>query len=75
MKSEFKGHSGYKSDNGHLYITILVDEDSKFKVEGNNIHTEVELDCITATCGGTIMVETVHGMKEVRIEGGTQSGS
>lgn len=75
MKAEFKGHSGYKSDNGHLYITVLVEQDSKFKVDGNNILTEFELDCIIATCGGTVKVETVHGTKEINIEAGTQSGS
>ena len=41
LKVLHKGHSGYKADNGDLYVTVLVDEDSKFKVDGNNIFTSI----------------------------------
>lgn len=39
LKVEKKGHSGYKANNGDLYVTVLVGESEKFKIDGNNIHS------------------------------------
>jgi molecular chaperone DnaJ len=75
LKVEYKGHSGFKADNGHLYVTVLIEEDERFRVDGNNIHSEYELDFLTATFGGVAHIETVHGSREVAIEAGTQSGT
>lgn len=72
---DYKGHSGYKADNGHLFITISIEESTKFRVDGNNVHAELDLDFVTAACGGKICIDTVHGPKEVTIDAGTQSGS
>lgn len=72
---EYKGHSGYKADNGHLYITILVDQDPLFRVDGNNVYSHLDLDFLTATFGGSIRVDTLHGEREVEIAPGTQSGT
>jgi DnaJ-class molecular chaperone len=35
---------------------------------------DYDLDYITAACGGLATVETVHGLKQVKIQPGTQSG-
>jgi DnaJ-class molecular chaperone len=75
LKVEKKGHSGYKAHNGDLYITVFVEENAKFKVDGNNVYSEHELEYVTAVCGGPIQIETVSGMKEVVINPGTQSGA
>ena len=72
---EKKGHSGFKAANGDLYVTVLVEESSKFKVDGNNVHMDYELDYFTAAVGGTVSVETVYGLKAIEIQPGTQSGS
>jgi molecular chaperone DnaJ len=72
---DFRGHCGYKADNGHLYITVSVQEDNRFRVDGNNVHCDLDLDFVTAACGGSVTIDTVHGPKEVAIEAGTQSGS
>lgn len=56
IKVERKGHSGYKAENGDLYLTVFVQESDKFKVDGNNIHMDYELDYITAACGGVATV-------------------
>ena len=74
LRAERKGHSGYKANNGDLYLTIFVEESSKFKIDGNNVHSEHELDYVTAVFGGKTLVETVYGMKEIQIKAGTQSG-
>ena len=61
LKMEYKGHSGYKADNGHLYVTILVEQDPLFRIDGNNVHSHLDLDFLTATFGGSIRVATLHG--------------
>ena len=75
LRMEKKGHSGFKAANGDLYVTVLVEESSKFKVDGNNVHMDYELDYFTAAVGGTVSVETVYGLKAIEIQPGTQSGS
>lgn len=75
LKVEKKGHCGYKAGNGDLFLTILVEESDHFRVDGNNVHSDFELDFITATCGGVVNIETVHGHKAITIAAGTQSGS
>lgn len=75
LRLEKKGHSGFKAANGDLYVTVLVEENNKFKIDGNNVHMDYELDYFTAAVGGTVSVETVYGIKNVAIEPGTQSGS
>lgn len=67
LKIEKKGHSGYKANNGHLYITVFIEENNKFKVDGNNVHMEYDLDYITAAVGGKVEVETVYGKREIEI--------
>jgi molecular chaperone DnaJ len=53
----------------------MVEENKKFRIDGNNVHMDYELDFVTAACGGIAYIETVHGVKEVKIEAGTQSGA
>ncbi len=33
------------------------------------------MDYVTAACGGIALVETVHGLQEIKIPPGTQSGT
>lgn len=41
---------------------------------GNNVHSEIELEYLTAVFGGDIHIDTVQGMKKISIPPGTQSG-
>ncbi len=75
------GHQGYKHINGDLYVTVLVEQSEKMKIdgnyfvyEGNNVHSEIELEYLTAVFGGEIEIETVQGTKKIAIPAGTQSG-
>lgn len=68
LKVERKGHHGYKANNGDLYLTIFVEESTKFRIDGNNVHSELELDYVTAVCGGTMPIETVSGLRDVTIK-------
>lgn len=74
LRLEGLGHHGFKSSNGDLYVTVLVEESPHFKIDGNNIYSEHQLDYLTATLGGKIKLKTVYGFQEIDIEPGTQSG-
>lgn len=39
------------------------------------MHTELDLDYITAVVGGTVTIETIYGHHDLKIESGTQSGT
>lgn len=59
---------------GDLYLTIHVIPDPRFKREGSDILTEEEISFPQAALGDTILVETLDGKVELRIQEGIQSG-
>lgn len=61
--------------NGDLYITFSISEHPKFKRDGNNLQTTVDIDLYTALLGGEILVDTFDGKVKVKIAPETQSGA
>ncbi len=62
--------------NGDLYLTFTIINSSKFKREGNNLHTGVDLDLYTALLGGDIQVDTFDGGKvKLKVSPETQTGT
>ncbi|MEM3227512.1 MAG: molecular chaperone DnaJ [Candidatus Micrarchaeaceae archaeon] len=59
---------------GDLYIDISIQEDNRFRREGDNIRYSLQLPFYTAMLGGTVEVPTLYGMEEINIESGTQNG-
>ncbi len=59
---------------GDLYVTIHVQEDSRFEREGNNIISFATIKFSQAALGDVIEVETVHGPTKIKIPAGTQPG-
>jgi curved DNA-binding protein len=60
---------------GDLYITFIIEKDTRFKREGNNLYTTVQLDLYTALLGGEIMAETFDGKVKLKVAPGTQAGT
>jgi curved DNA-binding protein len=61
---------------GHLYLRIVVEPDSRFEREGDDLVTRVPVDVYTAVLGGEAPVPTVTGgTLMVRIPPGTQNGA
>jgi DnaJ-class molecular chaperone len=56
-------------------ITLKIRPHPTFVREGEDIVTEVELNIVEASVGTTKTVETIDGTSEVKIPGGTPSGS
>jgi curved DNA-binding protein len=61
--------------NGDLYITFTIANHTKFKREGNNLYTNVDLDLYTALLGGDVLVDTFDGKVKLKIAPETQTGT
>ena len=57
----------FGSPSGDLLLTIHVKEHETMRREGQDITSSVPITFIQAILGGTIVVETVDGPKEVTI--------
>lgn len=72
------GHGGSGANggpNGDLYITFLIDNNSDFKREGNNLYSDVNLDLYIAVLGGEVFVNTFDGKVKVKVPAETQTGT
>ena len=65
------GRGGQPSD---IYLVIDVADDPRFTREGNDLHTEVEVDLYTAVLGGETRVPTLDGQVVLKVPAGTQPG-
>ncbi|HEX5151977.1 MAG TPA: J domain-containing protein [Parafilimonas sp.] len=61
--------------HGDLYITFVIDDDSKFKRVGNDLYTSGEIDLYTAVLGGEVLLDTLSGKLKLKVNPGTQNGS
>lgn len=61
--------------NGDLYITFSILNNTKFKREGNNLHTSVDVDLYTAVLGGELTVDTIDGKVKLTVAPETQNGT
>jgi curved DNA-binding protein len=60
--------------SGDLYISFSIENTTKFKRDGNNLHTEVELDLYTALLGGEVTIDTFDGQAKLVVKPETQTG-
>jgi len=75
---KIKGHGGpgvNGGPNGDLYITFIIANHSKFKRDGNDLHTTEEIDLYTAVLGGEITVDTMDGKVKLKVKPETQNGT
>lgn len=72
------GHGGAGVNggpNGDLYITFLIENNSDFKRDGNNLYSNVDLDLYTAILGGEISIKTFDGKVKIKVPAETQTGT
>ena len=60
---------------GDLYITFIIENKTKFKRDGADLHTAVEVDLYTALLGGDLLVDTFDGKVKLKVTPETQSGT
>ncbi len=61
--------------NGDLYITFVIENNTAFKREGDNLYSSVDLDLYTAVLGGEMVVDTFDSKVLLKIPEGTQSNT
>jgi curved DNA-binding protein len=59
---------------GDLYIRVQVQPFPGFDRQGDNLHTQLNLDMYTAILGGEVQVNTLTGKLKLKIPAGTQNG-
>ena len=70
-----QGKQGYNGGkNGYLFIKINIKDDSKFKLNGDNLYTDLLLTPWEAALGTRATVETLDDETNVYIPQGVQSG-
>jgi curved DNA-binding protein len=61
--------------HGDLYITFVIENKTKFKRDGADLHTTVEVDLYTALLGGDLIVDTFESKVKLKVAPETQSGT
>lgn len=75
---KIKGHGGEGVNDGpkgDLNIRFIIENNTKFKLDNDNLHTTVDLDLYKAILGGEITVDTFDGKAKLKIAPETQSGT
>ncbi len=76
IKIKGKGGDGINGGpNGDLYIKFSITNLTKFKRDGNNLYTSVDLDLYTALLGGEITIDTFNGKVKLKIAPETAQGT
>ncbi|MCK4844183.1 MAG: molecular chaperone DnaJ, partial [Candidatus Heimdallarchaeota archaeon] len=71
-----KGEEGrIGGPRGDLYIRIMVDENSFYKREGDNIYSEIYIPYSIAVLGGYITVPTLYGSEKLKVPAKTGEGT
>lgn len=69
-----QGNPGFGGAPGDLLLKVEIQPDSRFKIDGADIHTTVSVTPWEAALGGEAEVETPTGPVRVKIPAGTSSG-
>lgn len=73
--------AGYGGDGlnggpkGDLQIQINVTNDTKFKIDNNDLQQTVEIDLYKAILGGELIVDTFDSKVKLKVAAGTQNGT
>ncbi|MBI3233225.1 MAG: J domain-containing protein [Bacteroidetes bacterium] len=76
IKISGRGGTGVNGGpNGDLYITFSIVNNTKFKREGANLYTNIDIDLYTALLGGQIVADSFDGKVKLNVLPETQSGT
>jgi curved DNA-binding protein len=64
--------AGGAPDGGDIYLKVQVSDDPRFTRQGNDLHTQTNIDVFTAMLGGEVSVPTFAGNVILKIPTGTQ---
>ena len=75
---KLKGHGApgvNGGPHGDLYITFSINNNSKFKRMGNDLHHTMDIDLYTAVLGGDVTIDTLGGKVKLKVKPETQNGT
>ncbi|TCD01518.1 DnaJ C-terminal domain-containing protein [Pedobacter psychroterrae] len=75
---KIKGHGAPGANggpDGDLFISFSIQNDTRFKRDGKNLHADADLDMYTALLGGEVLIDTFDGKVKLKVPPGTQSGT
>tara|TARA_R110002124_G_scaffold209664_4_gene376208 strand:- start:337 stop:1233 length:897 start_codon:yes stop_codon:yes gene_type:complete len=75
---KISGHGGEGANGGpkgDLYITFDITNNSKFKLDNDNLYATVDLDVYLALLGGDLTVDTFDGQVKLKVAPETQNGT
>lgn len=75
---KIKGHGGEGVNGGpkgDLYIRFIIENDTTFQRDGDDLYTTIDLDLYTAVLGGQIVVSTLDGQVKLTVPPETQNGT
>lgn len=76
LKIEGEGEPGTNGGPyGDLYVEVSIKSHAIFSRDGFNLFCEVPIPFPTAILGGTVIVPTISGKKEMTVPAGVQSGT
>ncbi len=78
QKIKIKDHGGpgiSGGPNGDLYIRFHIINNTKFRRDGNDLYTTIDLDLYPAVLGGEIIMDTPDGKVKLKVKPETQNGS
>ncbi|WP_426429453.1 DnaJ C-terminal domain-containing protein [Winogradskyella sp. HB-48] len=76
IKIKGKGGKGVNGGpNGDLYIEFIIENNTPFKRDGDNLYKIVDLDLYTAILGGEITIDTFSGKAKLKVKPHTQNGT
>ncbi len=76
IKLKGYGGSGVNGGpNGDLYITFVINNNTRFTRSGNDLYTTEKLDLYTALLGGEKTIETLDGKLKLKVNPETQNGT
>lgn len=61
--------------NGDLLITFVINNDTQYRREGNDLYKTEDIDLYTALLGGEKTVETLSGKVKLKVSAETQNGT
>lgn len=73
-----KGETAPGGTTGHLYVVLHVQDDDRFKRDGDDVITEVPVSFVKAALGGEVEIDTLDekctGTATIELKPGTQPG-
>jgi curved DNA-binding protein len=61
--------------NGDLLITFVINNNSSFRRDGNDLYKTEDIDLYAATLGGEKTIDTMDGKIKLKVNAGTQNGT